>query len=127
MIKPAVIVVVFDQITRDEFFQRLDWPFLVKAWSKAIRWEQVSPTTVRLDLAGLDGLDSVTVTRRIRGDKVFIGARNGKGELVQTGVWEYEAESGLCVCYRRVHKIELAEVLCERLVDFCCSTFLKKD
>ena len=126
MNNPAVIVVIFDQISKAEFFRRLDWSYLVRAWSNTIRWEQVTERTIRLYLAGIDGLDSVLITRRQRGGKVFIGARNASGELIQSGVWEYETDSHLAVCYRRVHKPELASVLQDRLADFCCSTFLTK-
>ena len=124
MNQPAVIVVVFDQISKGEFFRRLDWSYLVRAWSNTIRWEQLTAMTIRLYLAGIDGLDSVVITRRQRGEKVFIGARDGRGQLIQSGVWEYENDSQLAVCYRRVHKPELASVLQDRLADFCCSTFL---
>lgn len=121
----STIVVVFDQIKRDEFFRRLDWPFLVRAWSKAINWEQISSSTIRLDLAGIDGLQSIFVTRRYRGAKVFIGARDGNRTLIQTGVWEWDEANHLAICFRRVYKPELVELLRERLAEFCCSTFLK--
>ena len=125
MTSPSIIVIVFDQIAQDEFFRRLDWPFLVRAWSKTIRWERVSRSTIRLDLAGIDGLQSIFVTRRYRGNKVFIGARDGNRILIQTGVWEWDETDQFAVCYRRVYKPELVEILRERLADFCCSTFLK--
>ena len=125
MITPSIIVVVFDQIEREEFFRRLDWPYLVRAWSKAIDWESISPSTIRLDLAGIDGLQSIFVTRRHRGRKVFIGARDSNRTLIQSGVWEWDEANQLAVCYRRIYKIELVEILRERLADFCCSTFLK--
>ena len=121
----STIVVVFDQIKRDEFFRRLDWPFLVRAWSKAINWERISSSTIRLDLAGIDGLQSIFVTRRYRGAKVFIGARDGNRALIQTGAWEWDEENHLAVCFRRVYKPELVELLRERLAEFCCSTFLR--
>ncbi|PMP42486.1 hypothetical protein [Vibrio splendidus] len=126
MKKPAIIIVVFDQITRSEFFKRLSWDYMVDAWSNTIRWEQINPTTIKLDLAGIDGMDSIFITRRHRGNKIFIGARNSERELIQTGVWEYEDDAELAVCYRRVHKRELANLLQDRLADFCCSTFLRK-
>ena len=125
MTAPSTIVIIFDQIKRDEFFRRLDWPFLVRAWSGTIGWQSVSPSTIRLDLAGIDGLQSIFVTRRYRGDKVFIGARDGNRILIQTGVWEWDEIGHLAVCYRRVYKPELVETLRERLADFCCSIFLK--
>ena len=127
MTQISKVVVLFDQITAPEFFQRLEWPFLVKAWSKAIRWRHLSPHKVELELEleGLDGLNCITVTRRVRGDKIFIGARNSAGELIQSGLWEYDTEADLGVCYRRIYKPELAETLRTRLVDFCCATFLK--
>ena len=118
-------MVVFDQIEREEFFRRLDWPFLVRAWSKAIHWERISPSTIRLDLAGIDALQSIFVTRRHRGKKVFIGARDSSRVLIQTGVWEWDDVGQLAVCYRRVYKPELVMILRDRLADFCCSTFLK--
>lgn len=121
------IIVLFDQISAPEFFRRLEWPFLVKAWSKAIGWRHLAPHKVELELAGLDGLDKITITRRARGPNIFIGARNAQGELIQSGLWTYDAEAGLGVCYRRVYKPELAETLRERLADFCCATFLKKE
>jgi len=121
----STIVVVFDQIKRDEFFRRLDWPFLVRAWSKAINWEQTSISTIRLDLSGIDGLQSIFVTRRYRGTKVFIGARDSNHKLIQTGAWEWDEINHLAVCFRRVYKPELIELLRERLADFCCSTFLR--
>lgn len=120
----STIVVVLDQIERAEFFRRLDWPFLVRAWSKAINWERVSESTIRLDLAGIDGLQSIFVTRRYRGAKVFIGARDSQGTKIQTGAWEWDEVNQYAVCYRRVYKPELVGLLRERLAEFCCSTFL---
>ena len=120
----STIGVVWDQIERAEFFRRLDWPFLERAWSKAINWERVSASTIRLDLAGIDGLQSIFVTRRYRGAKVFIGARDSKGTKIQTGAWEWDEANQYAVCYRRVYKPELVGLLRERLADFCCSTFL---
>ncbi|SFU92618.1 hypothetical protein SAMN04488527_13916 [Aliiroseovarius crassostreae] len=127
MTQSSTVVVLFDQISAPEFFRRLEWPFLIKAWSKAISWHYLSPQKVELKLAGLDGLDSIVVTRRVRGDKIFIAARNGMGELIQSGVWEYDTDAGLGVCYRRIRKPDLVETLRERLADFCCATFLKKE
>ncbi len=127
MTQSSTVVVLFDQISAPDFFRRLEWPFLVKAWSKAISWQYLSPHKVKLALAGLDDLDSIVVTRRARGDRIFIGARNGAGEMIQSGVWEYDKEAGLGVCYRRIYKPDLAETLRERLADFCCATFLKKE
>lgn len=126
MKKPETIVVVFDNISREEFFHRLEWPYLVRAWSQAIGWEPVSATTIRLDLAGIDGLNSIYVTRRPRGDKVFIVARDSERRLIQTGTWEWDGTDALAVCYRRVYVQELAELLRERLVDFCYNTFLRE-
>ncbi|WFQ79423.1 hypothetical protein PXH59_17955 [Xenorhabdus sp. SF857] len=123
--KSSTIVVVFDQVSRADFFNRLEWPYLVKSWSKTISWHQLSAHKVQLELDGLDEIDSLTITRRRRGDRIFIGARNRVGELIQSGLWEYEQESQLCVCYRRVYKPELVNLLRERLPDFICSTFLK--
>lgn len=121
----STIVIVFDQIERDEFFRRLDWSFLVSAWSKVINWEKISSSTIRLDLAGIDGLQSIFVTRRFRGDKVFIGARDGNRTLIQTGVWEWDEVNHLAICLRRIYKPELVELLRERLAEFCCATFLR--
>ncbi|MFK7874162.1 MAG: hypothetical protein AB8B71_00060 [Paracoccaceae bacterium] len=126
MSKHAVVIVVFDEISKPEFLRRLDWSYLVKAWSKAIRWETISKTSIKLHLAGIDGLDSVTVSRRTINGKVYIGARDGNGDLLQSGLWDYEDHGNLAVCYRRIHKPELASVLKDRLADFCCSTFLKE-
>lgn len=125
MTTASIIIVVFDQIERGEFFRRLDWPFLVRAWSKTIHWERISTSTIRLDLAGIDGLQSIFVTRRYRGKKVFIGARDSNRTLIQTGVWEWDDAGQLAICYRRIYKPELVTILRERLADFCCSTFLK--
>jgi len=121
----SVITVVFDQITQEDFFRRLNWDYLVKAWSNTINWEEINSMSIRLYLAGLDGLDNIVVTRRQRGDKIFIGAYNNQGELLQSGLWEYDAINQLAICYRRVYKLELAKILQDRLVDFCYSTFLK--
>ena len=126
MKKPSIIIVVFDQRSQSEFFRCLDWNYLVSAWSNTIHWERVNRMTIRLYLAGIDGLDSILVTRRRRKDKIFIGAYNTQGELIQTGMWEFECNNNLAVCYRRVYKQELAKVLQDRLVDFCCYTFLSR-
>jgi hypothetical protein len=123
----SIVTVIFDQISQEDFLKRLNWDYLVKAWSKTINWENINPMTIRLYLAGLDGLESIVITRRKRGEKIFIGAYNNEGELVQTGLWEYDAEHQLAVCYRKIYKTELAHILQDRLVDFCCSTFLNKD
>lgn len=125
MMVSSTIVVVFDQLSREDFFRRLEWPALVRAWSKTIAWRPLSAHRVLLELAGLDGIDRLTITRRRRGDRIFIGARDSDGVLLQSGVWEYECESGLCVCYRRVYRPELVVVLRERLADFVCATFMK--
>ncbi len=121
------VVVLFDQITATEFFRRLEWPYLVRAWSMAISWHQLAPHKVELKLGGLDGLDRITVTRRAQGGRIFIGARNASGALIQSGVWEYDREADLGLCYRRVYVPELAEVLRERLADFCFATFLRAE
>lgn len=125
MTTPSIIIVIFDQIGREEFFRRLDWSFLVRAWSKAIHWERISTSTIRLDLAGIDDLQSIFVTRRYRNDKVFIIAHDSNRVLIQTGVWEWDDIDQLALCYRRIYKPELVTTLRERLADFCCSTFLK--
>lgn len=125
MTVPSVVVVVFDQIRREDFFRNLDWPNLVRAWSKTINWESVSRSTVRLDLEGIDGLRSIFVTRRYRGNKVFIGARDSDRSLIQTGVWEWDEVAQLAVCYRRIYKPDLVPQLRERLADFCFHMFLK--
>ncbi|QHM74006.1 hypothetical protein [Mixta intestinalis] len=119
------VIVVFDQISKNTFFDKLEWASLVNAWSGTIAWYQLSPHKVELTLKGLDGLDSLIITRRRRGDRVFIGARDSAGELIQSGIWEYETDSGLCVCYRRVYKAALATTLRERLSDFIFTTFLR--
>ncbi|CAI2467724.1 hypothetical protein V2T44_18255 [Serratia ficaria] len=125
MTPSSTIVVVFDQLSREDFFRRLEWPALVRAWSKTIEWHYLSAHKVLLELSGLDGIDRLTITRRRRGDRIFIGARDRQGTLIQSGVWEYESESGLCICYRRVYRPELVGVLRERLADFVCTTFMK--
>ncbi|SMB45833.1 conserved hypothetical protein [Serratia proteamaculans] len=125
MTQPSIIVVVFDQLSREDFFRRLEWPALVRAWSRTIDWHYLSAHKVLLELSGLDGIDRLTITRRQRGDRIFIGARDRHGTLIQSGVWEYERESGLCVCYRRVYRPELVKVLRDRLADFVCATFMK--
>jgi hypothetical protein len=125
MSQSSTIIVVFDKVTREDFFRRLEWSYLVKAWSKTIAWHQLSAHKVQLELAGLDGIDNLTITRRQRGDRIFIGARDRDGVLIQSGLWEYERESQLCICYRRVYKQELVPLLRERLADFICSTFIK--
>ncbi|MCC4107172.1 hypothetical protein [Serratia ureilytica] len=125
MTASSTIVVVFDQLSREDFFRRLEWPALVRAWSKTLTWRSLSTHRVSLELAGLDGIDRLTITRRQRGDRIFIGARDSDGVLLQSGVWEYERDSGLCVCYRRVYRPELVTVLRERLTDFVCATFMK--
>lgn len=125
MTTSSAIIVVFDQLSREDFFRRLEWPALVQAWSKTIDWRPLSAHRVLLELSGLDGIDRLTITRRRRGDRIFIGARDMNGVLLQSGVWEYERDSGLCVCYRRVYRPELVAVLRERLADFVCTTFMK--
>ncbi|WP_071825378.1 hypothetical protein [Xenorhabdus poinarii] len=125
MSRYSTIIVVFDQVSREDFFHRLEWPYLVRAWSRTIAWHQLSTQKVQLELDGLDGIDNLTITRRRRGDRIFIGARNKAGALIQSGLWEYEQRNQLCVCYRRVYKPELVGLLRERLPDFICSTFLK--
>lgn len=119
------IVVVFDQTSKKAFFDKLEWDSLVKSWSGTIDWHQRSPYKVELKLEGLDGLNSLIITRRRRGDRIFIGARDETGQLIQSGLWEYETDSGLCICYRRVYKEALATTLRERLADFICTTFLR--
>ncbi|WP_187181824.1 hypothetical protein [Serratia marcescens] len=121
----STIIVVFDNVTQEDFFRRLEWSHLVKAWSKTIAWHQLSVNKVLLELDGLDGIDNLTITRRRRGNRIFIGARGRDGLLIQSGLWEFEQESQLCVCYRRVYKPELVPILRERLADFICSTFMK--
>ena len=123
MTAPSVVVVVFDQIRREDFFRSLDWPNLVRAWSKTINWESISRSTVRLDLEGIDGLRSIFVTRRYRGNKVFIGARDSDRSLIQTGVWEWDEVAQLAVCYRRIYKPDLVPLLRERLAEFCFHMF----
>jgi len=125
MIKPSIIIVVFDNITSEDFFRRLEWPYLVKAWSKTISWHQLSTHKAFLKLDGLDGIDGMTITRRRRGNRIFIGARDQSGLLIQSGIWEYEPLSHLCVCYRRIYKPNLVLLLQERLVNFILATFLK--
>jgi hypothetical protein len=120
----STIVVMIDRIERDEFFRRLAWPYLIRAWSGAIRWEQLGPSRVRLELAGLDGLRTIAVARKQIGDKVFIAACDEAGALLQTGVWFFDEAAAAGVCLRRVHQPELTRALRERLPDFCCSTFL---
>lgn len=121
---PSTIVVLFDGVDRAQFLRRLEWPFLVKAWSKAIRWERVGASRVRLELAGIDGLQTIQVTRRALGGKIFIAAHDMRGGLIQTGVWSFEDALGVCVCVRRVYRAELVETLRERLPDFIAATFL---
>lgn len=121
------IIVLFDQITSDEFFHRLEWEFLVSAWSKAIAWHKISPHKVRLELAGLDGLNDVIITRRAQADRIFICAKSSDGKVLQSGLWEYDHENQLGVCFRRVYNSELADILSDRLADFCYSTFLKEE
>lgn len=121
----STIIVVFDNVTEEDFFRRLEWSYLVKAWSKTIAWRQLSVNKVLLELDGLDGIENLTITRRRWGRRIFIGARDRDGLLIQSGLWEFEQESQLCVCYRRVYKPELVPVLRERLADFICSTFMK--
>ena len=121
----STIIVVFDNVTKEDFFRRLEWSHLVKAWSKTIAWHHLSVNKVLLELDGLDGIDNLTITRRRRGNRIFIGARGRDGLLIQSGLWEFEQESQLCVCYRRVYKPELVPLLRERLADFICSTFMK--
>lgn len=123
----SIIMVVFDQISKDDFFKKLHWDYLVRAWSKTIKWENINPMTIRLYLAGIDGLESIVITRRKRGEKVFIGAYHNDGELLQTGVWEYDSQQKIAICYRKVYKTELVQLLQDRLVDFCYSTFLVKE
>jgi len=123
---PSIIIVLFDGITRVQFFEKLEWPYLVKAWSKTISWKRLTPSKVQLQLSGIDELDTIIVTRKLRNNRIFIGARSGKGELIQSGVWEYDDKDGIGICYRRVFKSDLALILQERLADFCFSTFLKE-
>ncbi|MDX1472624.1 MAG: hypothetical protein R3309_00555, partial [Reinekea sp.] len=73
------IYVFFDGLTRDEFFQRLDWNYLVKAWSKAISWHQKDDSTVVLELAGIDGLNRIIVKRRRINNRIYIAARTEDG------------------------------------------------
>lgn len=120
------IVVLFDQESRDEFFSKLDWEHMVSAWSKAIHWEYVSKSTVRLFLGGIDGLNNVMITRKEMHNKVYIVCTAESGELIQTGAWEYDDVNSLGVCFRRVHKNDIVELLQDRLADFCCSNFMKK-
>jgi len=124
MSKSATIVVMFDQIEREAFFRRLDWDALVRAWSGTIRWRRIGQTRVRLELDGLDGLQTIIVSRKHIGDKIFIAARDESGDLLQTGAWFFDAESGTACCVRRVHRPDLVETLCDRLPAFCCATFL---
>lgn len=125
MSRYSTVIVLFDQVSRDDFFHRLEWPQLVSAWSKTIAWQPIAAHKVRLELAGLDGIDNLIITRRRRGDRIFIGARDKHGTLIQSGLWEFEAENQLCVCYRRVYQPALVSVLRERLADFVCTTFMK--
>ncbi|EDT0782343.1 hypothetical protein GUP44_003820 [Salmonella enterica] len=59
MTTSSTIVVVFDQLSREDFFRRLEWPALVQAWSKTIDWRPLSAHKVLLELAGLDGIESL--------------------------------------------------------------------
>lgn len=126
MSKYSTVVVMFDQITKIDFFGKLDWAYMINAWSKAIKWEHVSPSTVRLYLEGIDGLNCVLITRREIWNKIFIICRDSNGCLIQTGAWEYENERRTGVCYRRVYDSRLAIVLQDRLVDFCFANFMKE-
>jgi hypothetical protein len=122
----SLIVVVFDQIGPDDFFHRLEWDGLIGRWSGAIAWSPIGAGRVRLELAGVDGLEAISVARRRVGDRVFIAARDGAtGELIQTGVWAYDRAAGTAWCVRRVHRPELVEPLRRRLPDFCCAAFLR--
>lgn len=119
------IYVFFDGLTRDEFYQRLDWSYLVKAWSQTISWQQINAATVVLELEGIDGLKRISVTRRYINDRIYIAARRYDGTILQTGVWWVDGDSGVCCCARRIYDADLVTTLQECLPDFCFNTFVR--
>lgn len=120
------IYVFFDGLTRDEFFQRLDWSYLVKAWSKAISWHQKDDSTVVLELAGIDGLNRIYVKRRAINNRIYIAARTEDGTVLQTGAWWVDPDTQTCCCARRIYDADLVTTLNERLPDFCFNTFVRE-
>lgn len=120
------IFVFFDEIMPDEFERRLDWEFLVKAWSGSISWQQISPGQIVLELNGIDGLNRIYVTRRRIADRIYIAARKETGEILQTGVWWYDEAAQSACCARRIYDEDLVETLNTRLPDFCYNTFVKE-
>lgn len=120
------IYVFFDGLTRNEFYKRLNWSYLVKAWSKTINWYQKDISTVVLELAGIDGLNRIYVKRRKINNRIYIAARRDDGTILQTGVWWVDSDSGVCCCARRIYDADLVNTLKERLPDFCFSTFVRE-
>jgi hypothetical protein len=120
------IYVFFDGLTREEFHRRLDWSFLVKAWSRTIQWQQLDASTVVLELEGIDGLNRIYVKRRRINDRIYIAARRADGVILQTGVWWIDTDSQVCCCARRIYDADLVATLQERLPDFCFNTFLRE-
>jgi len=120
------ICVFFDGVSPSEFARRLDWEFLVKAWSGSISWRKVNDRTIVLELDGIDGLQRTYITRRNIGGRIFIAARRATGELLQTGLWWFDEESQTACCLRRIYDAKLVETLNERLPDFCYNTFIKE-
>ncbi|EJF81415.1 Uncharacterised protein [Candidatus Bartonella washoeensis] len=56
------ISAIFDQVSKKDFFKKLEWSYLIKAWSKIIDWHQLTRHKVLLKLSGLDGLESLLIT-----------------------------------------------------------------
>ncbi|GAA4666720.1 hypothetical protein [Bartonella pachyuromydis] len=125
MISYSSIFVIFDQVSKKDFFKKLEWPHLVKAWSETIDWHQLTPYKVSLRLSGLDGLEYLVITRKKRGQRIFICAKDKYGKLIQSGFWEYDEKNNLCICYRRIYKLEIVKALRKRLPNFLYETFMK--